>query len=161
MIRSLVSLVCICIFASACSTVPYNPRRAVKVEKKWYGTMYKQGENNVNPASIAKNFKRKPRYKEDIAKFETNYRLGQALGFLGGFAFGWTAGGGFNESGTLIGSILLLGGSLYFTRKSDKLLSPMIKKRNKLVYDYRMLNYKQYVQRKDKRILIPVYSYKF
>lgn len=161
MFKSLCLLVSICFLASACSTVNYNPRRGVKVEKKWYGTSFKQGKNLVNPASIAKKLGQKPQNKEKIEDFNSNYRFSQAFGILGGFAFGWSAGGGFDESGTLIGSLLMLGGSLYFGRKASRILSPMLKQRNKMVYDYKMLNHRQYVQKKDKKVLLPIYSYKF
>lgn len=161
MLKSSLSLLAILIFASACSTVPYNPRRAVKIEKHWYGTTYKQGKNSVNPSTIATKLARKPQYKEKMDDFNSKYKLSQAMGLLGGFAFGWSAGGGFDETGTLIGSILLIGGAIFFDNKASKILSPLVESRNKLVYDYRMIDYKQVIAKKEKRIMVPLFSYKF
>jgi hypothetical protein len=159
--KQLVLLVVSMNFLAACSTVTYNPRRDIKVNKKWYGTTYKQGDNFVNPSDIAKKLGRKPQYKEKMKSFDNYYKLSQATGLLGGFAVGWSAGGGFDETGTLIGGLLLTAAAVYFDNKANDILVPLVEKRNALVYNYNMLDHKRMISKKDTRIMIPVYSYQW
>lgn len=150
-----------CFLFSACSTVPYNPRRSVKVEKRWYGTSFLQGENRVNPSDIAKKLGRKPQNKKQVEAFNSNYKLSQALGILGGFGFLWAAGGGFNESGTLIGSLLMGGASLYFAREAAHDLSPLVENRNKFVYNYSVLPKERMTAQSLPLFMLPIVQIKF
>ncbi|MEC9282541.1 MAG: hypothetical protein VX642_07500 [Bdellovibrionota bacterium] len=159
--RRICSFVCLCLLLSACSTVPYNPRREVKIKKKWYGTNYYQGENAVNPADISKKLAQKPEFREKMKDFDSNYRIHQATGLLGGFVLFGTLFSGNSNSTNLLLSLGLLGGSYYFEREANKILSPLVRERNRFVYNYDHLQNFAVKKHKDLKVMVPVYSYKF
>lgn len=155
----LLPLISLCL--SACSSVPYNPRREVRIDKKWYGTQFYQGQNRINPSTISKKLAEKPALQKDMAAFDTKYRIHQASGLLGGFILiGSIFSGNANAVAIGVGS-LLLGGSLYFEKAAGDVLAPHVAEKNRLVYNYNLMDHYQLKRNAPAGFLVPVYSARF
>ncbi|MFK8137521.1 MAG: hypothetical protein AB8E15_04085 [Bdellovibrionales bacterium] len=144
----------------ACSSLEFNPRRPLIVEKKWYGTYYSQNKKLINPNSIAEKLKRKTKKKENLEKFESRKNISTALKVLSGVGLGWSLGGGFENTNLLLVSLIFGGSAIYLDQEAQKLLQPYIKSHNRYVYDYDTIQQEKLAKRL-KRYTIPIYSYRF
>lgn len=157
----LISLASFFLLQSACSVVSFNRRRQVTYKKEWYGTQFYQGENRLDKADMAADFRQRPKLEKYMSKYEPRRTISMALGLVGGFSFGWAAGGGFDDQGLMLGGLAMVAGAFFLELQADKYMIKAVDYHNKFANNSPLNNSSYAKLSPPTGFMLPLLNYKF